>query len=126
MEFIRLGRSSVDEALANAKARAVLEERATNKLILDQVPSLRSLSYRDRLRLAEGLQSVELSANDGLSQDNNPGLYFLLEGEIDAINGEGQKCRESTNSKTKVSYCKTNINWASQNSNYDWFAPCKN
>ena len=95
LEFIRLGRSSVNEALANAKARAILEERATNKLLLDQVPSLKSLSYRDRLRLAEGLQRIELSANDGLSQDNNPGLYFLLEGEVDAISIEGKTCRVS-------------------------------
>ena len=114
LEFIRLEEALLMR-LCKCEGPRVLEERATNKLLPDRVPSLRALSYRDRLRLAEGLQSVELSANDGLSQDNNPGLYFLLEGEIDAINGEGESVK-SIISKTKVSYCRTNINWASQNS----------
>ncbi len=93
LEFIRLGRRSVAEALTNAKARAVLEERASKKQLVDKVSVLRSLSYRDRLRLAEDISVLELSEDDGISVDNHAGLYFIVEGGLNAIARDGKTCR---------------------------------
>ena len=95
LEFIRLGRRSVAEALANAKARAILEERAAKKQLVDKVAALRALSYRDRLRIAEGISVLELSESDGVSVDNHPGLYFMVAGTVDAITKDGKTCRVS-------------------------------
>lgn len=95
LEFIRLRRRSVTEALANTKTRAQLELRATQKQLVDKVSVLRALSYRDRLKIAEDVSLIELSTNDGISVDNHPGLYFIIDGEVDAITKEGKSCRAS-------------------------------
>ena len=52
---------------------------------------LRSLSYRDRLRLAEDISVIELSPeDDGISIDNHPWPYFIAEGELNAITRDGR------------------------------------
>ena len=92
VEFIRLRRHTVTEALTMAKVRASLEARASKKLLLDRIPSIRTLSYRDRLKLAEGLEQLNLADGDGVSHDS-PGIYFVVTGAIDVLGDNGASCR---------------------------------